>query len=219
MPIMVTVTAATVRPAFTIPLLSLVPTKNRIGQQQDKSCACPITSQNTSFLIRKYYVFREVEGKLPPEYRVGAKHLEPARVSSNEPIVANRKVIAGSNRSFGIVFAAAFAIYALWPLVSGGEPRLWAGGVAAAFALAAFARPQLLTPLNRLWFRFGLVLHHMVNPIVMGLIFFAAVVPVGVVMRMLGKDLLRLRRDPKPKATGSRASRRVREPGSMTRQF
>ena len=140
-------------------------------------------------------------------------------MSSNEPIVANRKVVAGSNRSFGIVFAAAFAIYALWPLVSGGEPRLWAGGIAGAFALAAFARPQLLTPLNRLWFRFGLVLHHVVNPIVMGLIFFAAVVPVGVVMRMLGKDVLRLRRDQNAESYWIAREPPGPEPGSMSRQF
>ena len=89
-------------------------------------------------------------------------------MSLNEPTVANRKVTVGSNRSFGIVFAVAFAIYACWPLLSGRELRLWAAGVAIACTVTAFIWPRLLAPLNQLWFRFGLLLHRVVNPIVMG---------------------------------------------------
>lgn len=140
-------------------------------------------------------------------------------MSLNEPIFPNSKVLAGSNRSFGVVFAAAFAAYAFWPLIAGKEPHLWAGGVATAFALAALARPQLLTPLNQLWFRVGLVLHRVVNPIIMGLVFFAAVVPVGAVLRLLGKDVLRLQRDRNAESYWIQREPPGPEPGSMSKQF
>jgi hypothetical protein len=140
-------------------------------------------------------------------------------VSANEPIVAHRKVVAGSNRSFGIVFAVVFGLIGAWPLVSGNPPRLWAAGIAIAFAIVALAAPHWLAPLNRLWFRVGLLLHRVVNPVVMGLIFFLTVVPIGLLMRAFGKDPLRLRREP---AADSYWIARVPpgpEPGSMSRQF
>jgi hypothetical protein len=71
---------------------------------------------------------------------------------------------------------------------AGGPVRWWALALAAAFALAALTAPSLLRPLNRIWFKFGLVLHHIVNPIMMGAIFFLAVTPMAFVMRRLGKD-------------------------------
>lgn len=140
-------------------------------------------------------------------------------MSLNESTVANRKVIVGSNRSFGVVFAVAFAVYACWPMVSGKEIRLWAALVAVAFAVMAFVFPRLLTPLNQLWFRIGLLLHRVVNPIVMGLIFYAAVVPVGAVMKLRGKDLLRLRRDRNAASYWITREPPGPEPGSMSRQF
>ena len=101
----------------------------------------------------------------------------------------------GSERAFGVVFAAVFAAIGLWPLVAGGAVRAWALGVGVAFFVVALARPALLRPLNRLWFRFGLLLNRIVNPLVMGLLFFLTVTPIGLVMRALGKDPLRLRFD------------------------
>ena len=106
-----------------------------------------------------------------------------------------RKVEMGSDRSFGLVFAAVFAIVALLPLKDGGEPRLWAGAVAAAFLLVAFVYPRALKPLNKLWFLIGMALHHVVTPLVMGLLFFCTVTPIALIMRALGKDPLRLARD------------------------
>lgn len=106
------------------------------------------------------------------------------------------KVEGSSDRSFGAVFAAVFAIVGLWPLTGGGGVRIWSLGIAAAFALAALARPGLLAPLNRLWMRFGLLLHRVVSPLVMGMLFYLTVTPTGMLMRALGKDPLRLRRDP-----------------------
>jgi hypothetical protein len=103
----------------------------------------------------------------------------------------------GSERSFGFVFAVFFAVIALWPLKNGEEARIWALGVAAGFALAALVAPRMLKPLNLVWFKFGMVLHHVVTPVVMGLLFFLTVTPVGLLMRATGKDPMRLKRDPK----------------------
>jgi hypothetical protein len=89
-----------------------------------------------------------------------------------------------------------FALIAVWPLKDGGELRLWAIAVAAAFAVAALAAPRALRPLNLLWFKFGMLLHHIVTPLVMGLLFFLTVTPVGLLMRATGKDPMRLKRDP-----------------------
>lgn len=102
----------------------------------------------------------------------------------------------GSERSFGLVFAVVFALVGLWPLKDGGDARPWALAIALAFLLTALAMPRLLKPLNVLWFRFGLLLHHVVTPVVMGLLFFLTVTPVGLLMRATGKDPLRLGRDP-----------------------
>jgi hypothetical protein len=140
-------------------------------------------------------------------------------VSVNEPIVARRKVSAGSNRSFGIVFAIVFAVVATWPIVSGKAPRLWAAAIALAFAGVAFAAPHWLGPLNRIWFRLGLLLHRVVNPLVMGVIYFGTVVPTGMLLRALGKDLLRLRREPAADSYWIVRQPPGPEPGSMSRQF
>lgn len=102
----------------------------------------------------------------------------------------------GSERSFGLVFTAFFLLVGLWPLKSGGEMRLWALGAATAFLLAALVAPKALRPLNLLWFKFGMLLHHVVTPLVMGLLFFLTVTPVGLLMRATGKDPMRLKRDP-----------------------
>lgn len=106
-----------------------------------------------------------------------------------------RQVEMGSDRSFGLVFAAVFAIVALLPLKDGAEPRLWAGAVAAAFLAVALVFPKALKPLNKLWFLVGMALHHVVTPLVMGLLFFVTVTPIALLMRAAGKDPLRLARD------------------------
>lgn len=102
----------------------------------------------------------------------------------------------GSERSFGLVFAAFFALVGVWPLKAGGEVRVWALGAACGFLLAALVAPKALRPLNLLWFKLGLGLHKVVTPLVMGLLFFATVTPVGLLMRATGKDPMRLKRDP-----------------------
>lgn len=101
----------------------------------------------------------------------------------------------GSERSFGLVFAVVFGVIGLWPLIGGHSVRIWSLAIAAVFLVLAFARPAVLRPLNLLWFRFGLLLGRIVAPIVMALIFYVAVVPTGLIMKLLGKDILRLRFD------------------------
>jgi len=114
----------------------------------------------------------------------------------HETYQRSEEVVGSSNRSFGVVFAVVFAIIALLPLFHGGGVRFWSLGVAALFAALAFAAPQVLAPLNRLWLKLGLFLHKIVNPIVLGIMFYGVVTPTGLIMRLLGKDLLRLKREP-----------------------
>ena len=103
----------------------------------------------------------------------------------------------GSERTFGLVFAGLFVIIGGRPLLHHATPYWWALVLAVAFAIAAFGAPATLRPLNWLWHRFGLLLHRIVSPLVMGAIFFLAVTPVALIMRLFGKDTLslRLRRD------------------------
>lgn len=117
--------------------------------------------------------------------------------SSISPIETQREeeLKLSSERSFGIVMAAFFAIVGGFPLLYWNAPRWWSLAIAAGFAVLAFAKPSILAPANRLWMRFGLLLHTIVNPVIMALVFFVTVVPIGVAMRLMGKDLLRLRLD------------------------
>lgn len=113
----------------------------------------------------------------------------------HESYERSEDVRGSSDRSFGIVFAVVFAVIGLLPLLFGGGIRLWSLAVGGAFLLAALAFPSVLAPLNRIWLRFGLLLHKIVSPLILGIMFFLVITPMGVVMRALGKDLLRLRFD------------------------
>jgi hypothetical protein len=140
-------------------------------------------------------------------------------MATNEPIQSHRKVAVGTERNFGIVFAAVFAIIGFAQLYRGGAVRWWAIAIGAAFLICAFGAPWLLRPLNRLWFKFGLLLHHVVNPIVMGALYFGAVVPMGLLLRALGKDLLHLRFDNAAASYWILRDPPAPSPGGMTKQF
>jgi hypothetical protein len=116
--------------------------------------------------------------------------------TTHESLSRDEAVVVGSDRSFGIVMAAALAILALLNGWHSGHLWPWTGGLAGLFLAAALFYPPVLNPLNRLWLKFGLLLHKVVNPIMMALVFFGAVLPTGLVMRALGKDPLRLKRQP-----------------------
>ncbi|MPZ36583.1 MAG: hypothetical protein GEU95_00735 [Rhizobiales bacterium] len=140
-------------------------------------------------------------------------------MSVNEPVISHRRAVVGSNRTFGIVFAVVFTIIALWPLLSGGTPRLWASAIAAGFLGAALVAPKLLSPFNRAWFQVGLALHRVVNPIVMAVIYYGTVVPIGLILRARGKDPLRLKRDPDAPSYWITRDPPGPPRGSMTKQF
>lgn len=125
----------------------------------------------------------------------------------------------GSEKSFGFVFAAVFMIIALWPLINGMPPRWWAIVVSAVFLLAAFIAKPLLKPLNVLWFKFGLLLYKIVNPIVMGLLYYLTIVPMGLIMKAFGKDPLNRRFNPEAKTYWIERAPHGPEPDSMKNQF
>tara|TARA_Y100000590_G_scaffold97091_1_gene110360 strand:- start:166 stop:549 length:384 start_codon:yes stop_codon:yes gene_type:complete len=99
-----------------------------------------------------------------------------------------------SNKSFGIVFAAFFSIISFWPMLNGSEIRIWSLIIAVIFFILGLINSKILTPLNRLWFKFGLMLGKIVSPIVLGIVFFLVVTPTGIIMRLIGKDSLNLKK-------------------------
>jgi predicted membrane metal-binding protein len=113
-----------------------------------------------------------------------------------EPALAPIATPKSSDRSFGFVFAAVFAIVGAWPLMRGETPRWGALAIAVVFALIAFTRPQILRPVNRAWQFIGLLLHRVMSPFVMLAIFFLCVTPIAVITRLRGKDVLSLKRRP-----------------------
>jgi Saxitoxin biosynthesis operon protein SxtJ len=112
---------------------------------------------------------------------------------SHESLERNETIQGSSNRTLGLTFAAVFTIIALFPLIFGQPMRLWSIAVAAVFAMAGLAFPSVLGPLNKAWTRFGLLLHKITSPIVLGFMFFVVVTPIGLLMRLVGKDPLSLK--------------------------
>ena len=98
-----------------------------------------------------------------------------------------------SNRSFGIVFFIVFLLIALYPLLKGNDLRIWSLLISFIFLALGLINSKILTPLNRLWFKFGLLLGKFISPLIMGIIFFVVVTPIGIIMRLLKKDLLNLK--------------------------
>ena len=116
--------------------------------------------------------------------------------STHEVFSRDDNTVAGSDRSFGLVMAGVLAAITALNGWHAGRLWPWTGVLAALLLAAAWLRPSLLHPLNLIWLKFGLLLHRLVNPVVMALIFYGTVLPTGMVMRMMGKDILRLKRQP-----------------------
>jgi hypothetical protein len=115
---------------------------------------------------------------------------------THETFEQREELKSSSDRSFGLVFVVVFLLIGVWPWLFGTSTiRLWSFIAAGVMLTAAMAVPVILSPANRLWSRFGLLLHRIMNPVVMGLIFFLAVTPTALIMRALGKDPLRRRLD------------------------
>jgi len=118
------------------------------------------------------------------------------RQTTHEVFSRDESIVGGSDRSFGIVMAGALTAVTLLNAWHTGRLWPWTGGLAALFLAAAWLRPAILNPLSRICLKFGLMLHSVVNPVVMALLFYGTVLPTGLVARAMGKDLLRLKRKP-----------------------
>ncbi len=105
------------------------------------------------------------------------------------------KIKLPSNRNFGIVFSIVFLIIAIWPILNQNEIRIWSIIISFIFLILGLINSKFLSPLNKAWFKFGLILGSVIAPIVMGIVFFLVVTPTGLIMKALGKDILGLKRN------------------------
>ena len=105
-----------------------------------------------------------------------------------------KKIKISSNRSFGIVFCAFFLIVSLYPLINDEPIRYWSLIVSIIFLILGILNSNILSPLNKAWFKFGLFLGKIVSPVVMGIVFFGVVTPIALILKIMGKDLLNLKK-------------------------
>ena len=131
-------------------------------------------------------------------------------------MTSSSKIIISSNRSFGLVFFVVFLIVALWPLKYEEDIRLWSLVLSIIFFILGILNSKLLTPLNKLWFKLGMFLGSIVSPIVMGIVYFIVVTPIGIFMLLLGKDLLKTS---KAKNTSTYWIKRINKQSTMKKQF
>jgi len=121
----------------------------------------------------------------------------------------------GSNRSFGIVFCIFFLIVSIWPLIDGETLRIWSLVISLAFLFLGLLNSKILSPLNLLWMKFGVLLGKVISPMVLGLIYFFVITPIGLLMRLIGKDLLK-KNFSNNKSYWIKRNKKV---GSMKKQF
>ena len=137
----------------------------------------------------------------------------------HEPTSHDEPAKGSSDRGFGIVFTVFFALIGLAPLVSGKPVRIWSVALAGVLLAVALIRPGLLAPLNRLWTKFGLLLHRITNPIIMAAVFFVAVTPTALLMKAFGKDPLHRRFDRGARSYWIERTPPGPDPESMKNQF
>ena len=106
----------------------------------------------------------------------------------------NKNIKISSNRSFGLIFFVFFLIISLFPLFKDGNIRIWAIIAAIIFLILGLLNSSTLNPLNKIWFKFGILLGSIISPIVMGIVFFVVVTPTALIMRIFGKNLLNLKK-------------------------
>jgi len=138
---------------------------------------------------------------------------------AHEDLNRDQHVEGSSDRSFGLVFAAVFLVIAGIPLFHGEAIRWWSAGMAAVFALVALVKPALLSGLNRLWMKLGILLGKVVSPIALGILFYIVITPIGAMIRLGGKDPLRLKFDPDAESYWIPREPPGPPPGSMNNQF
>ncbi|MEJ0095025.1 MAG: hypothetical protein WDN46_16880 [Methylocella sp.] len=140
-------------------------------------------------------------------------------MQTHENVSSFRKVVLGSNRKFGLTLGAIFALLGVWPVVHGNSPKWVLLALGVALAASGWLKPDWLTPLNRAWFKLGLLLNRIVNPVIMGLMFFVAVTPLGWYLRKKGADLLRLKMEPEAKTYWIERQPLSPGQGALTKQF
>ena len=127
----------------------------------------------------------------------------------------SKNIKISSNRSFGVVFFIFFLIVSIFPLFKDEDIRIWAVIVAIIFLILGLLNSSVLSPLNKIWFKFGLLLGGIVSPVIMGFVFFLVVLPTGIIMKLLRKDILSLKKNEKK----TYWIKRKTPPSSMKNQF
>lgn len=138
---------------------------------------------------------------------------------SHEDLQRTQEIEGSSDRGFGLVFTVIFVIVGCWPLFYGEAPRWWAFGVATVLAVITIFRPAVLARPNALWTKFGIFLGNVVGPVALGVLFFGVMTPLGVLMRLTGKDPLRLKLDRDAKSYWIPREPPGPPPQSLTNQF
>lgn len=141
-------------------------------------------------------------------------------LQTHESLERHEEIKGSSNRSFGLVFVVVFFLIAVWPVLFGSASvRIWALTISGGLLFFSLIMPRVLSPLNRYWTQFGMMLHRITNPIIMGLIFFLTVTPTALVFKALGKDPLRLKLDPEAESYWIHRDPPGPAPKSMSQQF
>ena len=138
---------------------------------------------------------------------------------AHEDLTREQHLEGSSDRNFGFVIASAFAVIAILPFFHRETPRWWAFCVAAVVVLVAILKPALLGGMNRLWVKLGVLLGKVISPVVLSVLFYCVLTPVGALMRLTGKDALRLKRDAGVKSYWIPREPPGPPPDSMTNQF
>ena len=126
------------------------------------------------------------------------------------------KINMSSNRNFGLVFFIVFLIVSIWPLTYEEPIRIWSAIISSFFLILGLMNSKLLTPLNKLWYKFGMILGAIVAPVVMGFVFFLVITPIGLFMKIIGKDLLSIKYDKRKKTYWIKRNTPI---NTMKRQF
>ena len=137
----------------------------------------------------------------------------------HEDLNRHEEIKVGSERGFGIVFAVVFLVVGAWPLLDGLPPRWWAVAVAAVFLAAGYLFPIVLKPLNFVWFKIGMLMYKVVNPLTMAMLYVTTIIPIGLIMRAVGKDPLNLKMDKSASSYWIKRDPPGPEPDSMKDQF
>ena len=127
----------------------------------------------------------------------------------------NKKSLKSSNKSFGILFFIVFTLYGVWPMLSSGDLRIWSLAIGVTFLILGLLNSKLLGPLNLAWVKFGEILGRIIAPIVMAFVYFCVITPIAIIIRLLGKDLLKV----KFNTRSSYWISRNKNIGSMKKQF